>query len=644
MIVYSGDIAQFQYDSFNRDLVQTLEYIAKQAHFSYSEGQIKAWHNSLSEMDRILSHAPMLPKDCGVVIELQVPPTSKRIDFVLTGRDENNRQVAILIELKQWETAEKVEGKRQLVKTFTGGAEREVPHPSYQVVTYGELIKDYNETVEDNHVEIKALAYLHNCNLKENPQLEDEQYEPFITEAPLFGVQDRQKLVLFLEKYLRKGDEGKKILYELKDGEIRPTKSLQDVLGSMLKGNEEFHLIDQQKVVYEEAMALARDCFKKKTKKVMIIEGGPGTGKSVLAINLLVELSRKPFEKIAAYVTKNSAPRKVYSEKLAGSKIKKKQIEGLFTTPDAIASDKGMNNYDALIVDEAHRLPYNDRFHHDDDFLKHIMEDAYFSVFFIDNEQRIAWADYATSDRIKETATRLGIEVVSDKLESQFRCNGADGYLNWVDDVLEIRHTSNFDWFDFDYDFEVFDNPAKMKEAIYEKNRINNKSRLVAGYCWDWKKTTRNNPDHVDIDLRPQGYDFALPWNMDSTSPWATDPNSVSQVGCIHTCQGLEFDYVGVLIGKDLCYEGGHIVSDPSKRSPDDKSLAGWKKLAKENRQEALDKCDILIKNTYRVLMTRGMKGCYVYCCDKGLENYLKERVKILNEKRQELKEKLARK
>lgn len=211
------------------------------------------------------------------------------------------------------------------------------------------------------------------------------------------------------------------------------------------------------------------------------------------------------------------------------------------------------------------------------------------------------------------------------ELESQFRCNGSDGYIAWLDDVLEIRETANDDGFDLDYDIQVFDNPNEVKEKIFEKNKLKNKARLLAGYCWEWKKEGKNKSDVYDIVI-PE-YDFQMSWNLGNSSTWAIDSESVNEIGCIHTSQGLEFDYVGVIIGQDLIYENGKIVTDFTKRAKTDKSISGMKKMYKENPEEALKLADEIIKNTYRTLMTRGQKGCYIYCEDKALSEYLKRRI-----------------
>jgi uncharacterized protein len=244
-------------------------------------------------------------------------------------------------------------------------------------------------------------------------------------------------------------------------------------------------------------------------------------------------------------------------------------------------------------------------------------------VFFIDEDQRIHLNDIGEKKEIRKWADRLGAEVTEMELSSQFRCNGSDGYLAWLDNVLQIRETTNETLEGIDYDFKVFDSPNELRDAIFEKNKINNKARLVAGYCWDWK--SKNDPSAYDIVLND---DFKMRWNLTTDgSLWLIAPNSVNEIGCIHTCQGLEVDYIGVFIGDDLVVRDGKVVTNPAKRSRMDASIKGYKRLLENNRETGERTLDMIIKNTYRTLMTRGMKGCYIYCADKHLKEQLLNKI-----------------
>ena len=280
-------------------------------------------------------------------------------------------------------------------------------------------------------------------------------------------------------------------------------------------------------------------------------------------------------------------------------------------------------------MDEAHRLNEKSGLFQNkgENQIKEIINASKLAVFFIDEAQRVTLNDIGSVEEIKKYANILGAKVHEDTLTAQFRCNGSDGYLNWLNDVLEIKETANFDGFDFNYDLQVVDNPTEMRKMIEEKNKVNNKSRLLAGYCWKWE----SKKDFNKYDIVFPEYDFKMKWNLAAKEPWAIGKNSVNEIGCIHTCQGLEFDYVGVIIGEDIRYENGKIITDFTKRDSGDKSIKGVKKLYKENKEEALAKADEIIKNTYRVLLTRGMKGCYIYCRDEALQNYLKERSNMIS-------------
>lgn len=587
-----------------------------------SAPEFNSWKNSMQYMRGVLSDNE-IPDNTGIAIEYNIPPTGCRIDFMMSGYKKNESNV-VIVELKQWDRATEVGQMDGIYKvnTYTGGGLRDVNHPSYQAMTYANLIKDYNESVQIQDINVVPCAYLHNYYFDSDDTLLSDNYKEYTSAAPLFGHNDVLKLREFIKKYIENGDDGK-ILFDIDNGRIRPSKMLQDSLAQMLKGNKEFYMIDNQKIIYEYAIKNAIETLSSNSKNVMIVRGGPGTGKSVLAINLLVELSNRKMTTF--YVSKNDAPRKVYSSKLKGS-FNKSFIEHLFLgSGKFVKSDS--NELDCLIVDEAHRLNEKSGYYHNEgeNQIKEIINAARFSIFFIDENQKVTLNDIGSEELIKKFANDLGAGIYTYELDSQFRCNGSDGYLAWLDNALEIRKTANFDIDGFDYDFKVFDDPNEMRKAIEDKNKVNNKSRLVAGYCWNWPTgNTRNDTNFHEITI-PE-HNFGISWNLDGGEAFAIGENSINEAGCIHTVQGLEFDYVGVIIGDDIRYENGHILTDYTKRAKTDTSLNGIKKLANEQGQDKANIiADAIIKNTYRTLMTRGMKGCYIYCTDSQLSAYFKE-------------------
>ena len=461
---------------------------------------------------------------------------------------------------------------------------------------------------------MKPCAYLHNCIT--DSTVNSPFYREHTSKAPAFLKDDALKLKNFIKQHVKYGDSGD-AMYLIRDGKISPSKSLADSLLSLLQGNKEFLMIDDQKLVYETALHLAQTSTKDR-KNVLIVDGGPGTGKSVVAVNLLVELTAK--EQVVQYVTKNAAPRDVYQSKLTGA-FTKSRISNLFTGSGSYTETEA-NSFDSLIVDEAHRLNEKSGMFQNlgENQIKEIIASAKFSVFFIDENQRVTFKDIGEKAEIRKWAEACGANVQEMVLESQFRCNGSDGYLAWVDNVLDIRETANPTLEDVDYEFSVCDSPNALRDLILERNKINNRSRMVAGYCWDW--VSQKAPGLMDIEI-PVG-NFSAKWNLQTDGNlWILKPESVTEIGCIHTCQGLELDYIGVILGPDLIVRNGVLQTHADKRSKMDSSIKGYKKLLKEDAAEAQKRAAEIIKNTYRTLMTRGRKGCFVYSVDPETNRYL---------------------
>ena len=621
MLIYNGLKSDFMSDTEN-DVLETKLYDAIKNKMNRSTGlsELNSWRNSLKEMYITLNDSN-IPSDVGVAIEYNIPQTSKRVDFLISGYGKDNKGNVIIVELKQWEKLQAIEGQEAIVETFTGGANRRVVHPSYQAWSYAALIKDYNEYVQDADIELHPCAYLHNYPRVENDPLDAKQYKEVLADAPAFTYGQRDALRNFIKKSIITGDN-EDTLVKIEHGKIRPSKQLQDSISGMLKGNKEFIMLDEQKVVYENILSLSTKCQKDGKKRTIIVEGGPGTGKTVVAINLLAELTKR--NQFVQYVSKNAAPRTVYGYKLKGT-MKKSSVDNLFKGSGCY-TEAPMNSVGTILADEAHRLNEKSGMFQNmgENQIKEIIHASWCSVFFIDESQRVTTSDIGSIAEIEKWAERENSEVIKMELVSQFRCNGSDGYLAWIDDVLQIRDTANYDLEGIDYDIRICDSPKEMEHIVIEKNRIRNRARILAGYCWNWPKDTRNDVNYHDIKIG----DYGISWNLDGGDAFAINPDSVHEAGCIHTSQGLEFDYVGVIIGDDMRYENGEIVTDYSKRAKTDQSMKGIKGLAKDDPEKASQLADEIIKNTYRTLMTRGMKGCYVYCTDSELAAYLKERLK----------------
>jgi hypothetical protein len=442
----------------NIDYVVHQQFQKKYNHRT-SESEVNSWRNSMHYMKNVLEVAEV-PADAMVTIECQIPQTSKRIDFILTGFDASHTRNAVIVELKQWSEAEATD-KDAIVRTFVGGGVREVSHPSYQAWSYADLLKNFNSSVEKHDIRLSPCAFLHNC--ENRTSLTHPFYEQHLSRAPIFFKRDVRALADFIKQFVKYGDT-ENIMEIIESGEIRPSKALADSVVSLLNGNKEFTLIDDQKVVYENALHLVQKATNERKKQVLIIEGGPGTGKSVVAINLLAKLTGE--QKLTHYVSKNSAPRSVYAEKLKGYRTKS-SIDNLFKGSGSYIRTQS-NQFACLIVDEAHRLNEKSGLYGTDgeNQILEIIQSAWCSIFFVDENQRVTLKDIGSKATIREWASRQGADINEMKLESQFRCGGSDGYLAWLDETLQIRPTANTDLKDIQYEFGVCNSAKQLKELI----------------------------------------------------------------------------------------------------------------------------------------------------------------------------------
>lgn len=617
MIVYENTLNSFINDVVMNSISDKILSIMKDKHLSGgSTSEVSSWNNSLHFMKDVLD-TPSIPKDCNVAIEYNIPQTSKRVDFMIVGKDNNNQDHVVIVELKQWAKVSKKDNvsKHTIISDLRGG--EPTAHPSYQAYSYKSLLINYCDKLNLSSNQLNPCAYLHNMSENYRNILEDEIYNDWIEEAPVFLKSDVLKLRNFINQYIKAKSNDGQLLYKIDFGRIKPQKSLQDSLDSMLCGNEEFKMIDDQVVAFDLIMKAIYNAQNDNKKHVVIVSGGPGTGKSVLAINVLAR-SIIDLGLNASYITKNMAPRKCYEKLLSKGNAKKAvDLKMAIKSPHALPYIPN-NGLDVGIFDEAHRMQKMPYMYKGSDMLEDAIKASRVSIFFVDEDQRITVNDCYNINYIKEYAERLGAIIDTKEpfeLTSQFRCNGSDGYIAFINDLLNISDTANKTFDLSNFEIKVFDDANVMSDELRIKNEINNKARMVAGYCYDWN--VKNKRGDWDIIL-PN--DFKAKWNLEGDDIWAINPKSFDEVGCIHTSQGMEFDYVGVIIGKDLIYRDGKVKTNKLAISKDDKTskIRGCK-------NESL--ADRLIKNTYKVLLTRGQKGCYIYCEDIALREYIKERI-----------------
>ena len=624
MIVYNDVKRQFVHDvKHNLIADKIMDAVRTKGLNAGYDREYMSWENSMEFMSNAID-CKDIDDEVQICIEYNIPMTSKRVDFIMAGADEAGNENLIIVELKQWQKAEIVNDEMHYsVRTWVAHDNRVVCHPSYQAYSYSCFLKNFSETVHNEKINLFPCAYLHNYQSEYSSTLSNPIYQDWIREAPFFIENEKDKLSDFIKKHISRKSAKGDLLYMIDHGRLRPTKALQDSLASMVKGNKEFMLLDEQAICYDLCLNTMAQCLKDQKKRTIIIQGGPGTGKSVLAINLLMAFINQKLN--SSYLTKNSAPREAFKKLLTRRDVREiVNIQTLFRSPFGLSRCKN-NTYACLIVDEAHRLVrqmYRDTT--GENQVKECIAASLLSIFMLDEDQAVTTKDIGSVDEIEYWCRKLRSElIISDetKLISQFRCNGSDAYIQFVDELLQRKPESvHVDIEDLNFKFKVFENPHTMRDELRELNKENNKARMVAGYCYNWDVAKGRGP--YDIYLP---YDFKARWNLKEDKTWAISPNSFEEVGCIHTAQGLEFDYVGVFIGKDLTYnpQTGKIETHREAISSDDNSSGI--RLASTSDEDARR----LILNTYKTLLTRGQKGCYVYCEDGPLRDYIKSKLGI---------------
>ena len=434
----------------------------------WRDAEYASWQNSMQFMKNILDDKSFA-EDIDIAIEYQIPRTSKRVDFMIGGSNESWKDNIVIIELKQWQKAEKMwDEMMHSVKTFVGWWERTVPHPSYQAYSYSIFIKNASDEIENNNIWVIPCAYLHNYDEQYVDQLNDRIYKVWYDEAPFFVKTQVEDIVNFIKKYVCKKSSQGDLLYKVDHWRIKPSKALQDCLVSLMEWNKEFILLDDQVVAFDMCKQIMLQCQKDKKKRTLIIQWWPWTWKSVLAVNLLKEFLTSDLN--VAYVTKNSAPRETYLKKLSKLRLKEElNIKTLFRSPFRL-SDSPANFYDCLIVDEAHRLVkqmYMD--YNWENQVKECINASLFTIFLIDENQKVTIKDIWSVDEIKNRAKIFNSDVRETELVSQFRCNWSDWYIQLVNNILQLWEYVDIDSSELNFDIKVFDDPNKLRDELREK-------------------------------------------------------------------------------------------------------------------------------------------------------------------------------
>ena len=650
-VLYQAPQAQFISDVERNFVSQKMRHTAELAGIHSAESEIASWENNAPHIARLLTQCGA--KDSYVTFEFLVPFSRKRIDCMIYGTGEDNSENVIHIELKQWSnktvnvadsdgnfTADDMANSQPddvifNVEAFTGHANRIVAHPSQQVKGYQGYLSNFIEVFSNHKVSLTGFAYCYNYTKNATPSyLFDDKYASLLSQYPTYAKDQFDELTEKLTGLLKKG-EGLSIFNKVIQSPIRPSKKLLNEVSTMIENGDTstFALIDDQLVARNMILDKIRPYIREGEfeKSVIIVNGGPGTGKTVIALHILAELAKQTNNGKGLnvqYATKSASLLNGVKSKIRpATRI---LFQNVTSYVPAVTEE---NAVDVLLIDEAHRIGRTSNSQYtpaarrtDLSQIDTIIRATKVCVFFIDEKQAIRGAEIGSTNMIREAAEKYGAKVEECTLTSQFRCNGSDNYMDWMEQVLYNRPvTSKFDLADFN--LQILDSPQDMYDRLVEQDNVPGQTaRIMAGFCWKWSDSLDEHGDLIkDVEIG----DFKMPWETHrnfTRAPkgyvkwyeWAYRPEGIKQVGCIYTAQGFEFDYAGVIIGPDLIYNTESHKIETVKSATRDPML-------RTAPTEATMTYDDYVRNIYRVLMSRGMKGCFLYVCDENLRNYLKQ-------------------
>lgn len=589
-----------------------------------SPAEQASWRSSLPVLARDLADAGLGRVE--VLVEHTLPLTSKRADVILAGVHPKTRKPSyIVVELKQWSRATTFEDDPHLVDVagMPGGPKL---HPVAQVRGYCEYLADFLVALADQPDGLAGAAYLHNAH--DPLAVGDLEAYPMDTRGQLFTGADRGAWLDFLRSRLDGGVSGVASADHLLKSRVAPSKQLLAVAADEVRDREQFRLLDEQELAARLVHHEVRRARQSDHKRVVIVSGGPGSGKSVIALSLLGELARE--QRTVLHATGSQSFTQTMRRVVGKGSTRTQKLFKYFN--DFMTAEK--NGLDVLILDEAHRIRQTSasRWTRAQDRtgkaqVDELLAAARVPVFLLDEHQVVRPGEMGSLHEITSHAEAAGFEVVHVNLDGQFRCGGSKVYLDWVLRLLGLQEGGPVPWAGDElspFEVRVADSPEEMEAFLAEKRKEQDgrpgyRARMAAGYCWPWS-------DPVDGKLVPdvQIGSWARPWNAKGErrvgdappSPlWATEDGGFGQVGCVYTAQGFEYDWSGVILGPDLVWRDGRFTTvrsankDPMFRS------------AKSVDDMAFDR---LVRNTYKVLLTRGMVGTVLYSTDEETREALR--------------------
>jgi hypothetical protein len=585
-----------------------------------SPSEARSWDRSIPVLARDLVEAGL--GDVEVLLEHKLPLSSRRVDAILAGRHPVTGDASyVVVELKQWSAAELYEDDPTLV-TIDGSGRHPRLHPLEQVRGYCEYLVDFTSAWQGRTEAVTGAAYLHNATeLGVAPlrRLAESGH------ARMFTGERRAEFIDFLRSRLAPGVRGAEYADAFLSSRAAPSRQLLSVAAAEIQDREQFVLLDQQQLAYRLVLHATRAARAGDSKTVIIVTGGPGSGKSVIALSLLGELARQGRTVLHATGSKSFTET---LRKVAGKgSTKARHLFKYFN--NFVEAER--NGLDVLILDEAHRIRETSASR----FTKaasrtgrrqvdELIAAARVPVFLLDEHQVVRPGELGTVDDIEAQAAGLGLAVRKISLNDQFRCGGSAVYLDWVQRLLGLTAGGPVPWpGDPAFRVQVADHPHELEAVLRSQLSAGYGARMTAGFCWPWSEPRPDGSLVPDVVIG----DWSRPWNLRSeravggappSSLWATDPAGFGQVGCVYTAQGFEYDWNGVIIGPDLVWrDRGWVANRTASKDPNFRSRTTVTDLEFER----------LVRNVYKVLLTRGMIGTAICSPDEETRAMLRSLV-----------------
>jgi uncharacterized protein len=607
MELWHGTYSDFQEDTASGILFPALESSFRRRYGCLpGDSELGAWRNSLSAVADAVSLEEA--DDVGLSVEYHLPLSGQRIDVVFFGRSQDRTGYGLVVELKQWAHATLDDEYSENV--MIGGEEH--LHPSQQALDYAAFLSDYHSAFVDGQVFARSCAFCHNLAEPGFDALTDSRFERLLKDSPIYTDEAEAELSDFVQAHVGAGD-GREVMRRVKDGRFKPSPKVIQRLQEVIKEDERWTLLDTQRKAYNTILAHVRRAQARGGRSAVLVRGGPGTGKTVIAVQLLADALKEGFS--AVHSTGGKAFTTAMRSKFPGA-------DRLFVWNMSLrnATYQGL---DLLLVDEAHRIretsdtrytPRTQRGRKAQ--VDELLDGAKVSVFFLDENQFMRPDEEGDSNLVREATGRLRIPLREYDLKTQFRCGGCTEYLDWVDYLLGFRGVPSAGWADR-YSFELAGAPEELDLLLDEAEAKGESARLVAGFCWPWSAPLTDGTLVNDVRVG----EWERPWNRkrdpkkqyrpanDPYTLWAETDEGREQVGCIYSAQGFEFERVGVIWGEDLVWRNGQWVSQkaksfdtPVKRSSD---------------------MTRLVRNAYRVLLTRGMRHTRLMVLDEATRSHV---------------------